>query len=188
MKKVFVLGILALLPVLQGCVTAVATGVGAGVMMADDRRTSGTYIEDEGIELKAFHRLDEKFANRAHINATSFNRHVLLTGEVPDQTAREEAEAIVRGIPNVKMVTNELQVAGISSLAERSNDTYITSKVKIRFVDARKFLLNHVKVVSEGGTVYLMGLVKHREADDAVEITRTTGGVRKVVKVFEYLD
>jgi osmotically-inducible protein OsmY len=188
MKKVLLLSLLALLPVLQGCVTAVATGVGAGVLMAEDRRTSGTYIEDEGIELKAFHRLDEKLGNRAHINATSFNRHVLLTGEVPDQAAREEAEKIVRGIPNVKMVTNELQIAGISSLAERSNDTYLTSKVKIRFIDAAKFSHVHVKVITEGGSVFLMGTVKRREADAAVEIARTTGGVRKVVKVFEYID
>lgn len=188
MKKSLLLAVLAVLPILQGCVTAVATGVGAGVMMVEDRRTSGTYIEDEGIELKAFHRLDEKFGNRAHLNATSFNRHVLLTGEVPDQAAREEAERIVRGIPNVKVITNELQIAGISSLAERSNDTYLTSKVKIRFIDAAKFSHVHVKVITEGGTVYLMGTVKRREADDAVEIARTTGGVRKVVKVFEYLD
>lgn len=188
MKKILLLAVLAVFPILQGCVTAVATGVGAGVMMAEDRRTSGTYIEDEGIELKAFHRLDEKFGNRAHLNATSFNRHVLLTGEVPDQAAREEAEKIVRGIPNVKLITNELQIAGVSSLAERSNDTYLTSKVKIRFIDAAKFSHVHVKVITEGGTVYLMGTVKRREADDAVEIARTTGGVRKVVKVFEYLD
>lgn len=188
MKKVLLLALLAALPILHGCVAAVATGVGTGVMMAEDRRTSGTYIEDEGIELKAFHRLDEKFANRAHVNATSFNRHVLLTGEVPDQAAKEEAEKVVRGIPNVKAVTNELQIAGVSSLAERSNDTYLTSKVKIRFIDARKFGPNHVKVVTEGGTVHLMGMVKRREAEEAVEIARTTGGVRKVVMVFEYLD
>ncbi|MBS4097853.1 MAG: BON domain-containing protein [Sulfuricella sp.] len=188
MKKILLLAVLALSPVLQGCVTAVATGVGAGALIAEDRRTTGTYLEDEGIELKAFHRLDEKFGNRVHINTTSFNRHALLTGEVPDQAARDEAEAIVRGIPNVKQVANELQIAGLSSLAERSNDSYLTSKVKIRFIDGRKFSANHVKVVSEGGTVFLMGLVKQREANDAVEITRTTGGVRKVVKVFEYLD
>lgn len=188
MKKVLLLSLLALLPVLQGCVTAVATGVGAGVLMAEDRRTSGTYIEDEGIELKAFHRLDEKLGNRVHINATSFNRHVLLTGEVPDQAAREEAEKIVRGIPNVKRITNELLIAGISSLAERSNDTYLTSKVKIRFIDAAKFSPVHVKVITEGGSVFLMGTVKRHEGDAAVEIARTTGGVRKVVKVFEYID
>jgi osmotically-inducible protein OsmY len=179
---------LALLPTLQGCFPVVATSVGAGAMMAEDRRTSGIYIEDEGIELKAFHRLDEKFGKYAHINVTSFNLQPLLTGEVADQAAKNEAERIVRTIPNVKNVVNELTISGLSSLAERSNDTFITSKVKMRFIDANRFSLNHVKVVTESGVVYLMGMVTRREADDAANIARTTAGVRKVVKVFEYID
>ncbi len=188
MKKLGLIALLALLPALQGCFPVVATGVGAGAMMFDDRRTSGTYIEDEGIELKAFHRLDEKFGKNAHINAASFNRQVLLTGEVADAAAKEEAENVVRGIANVKSVVNELAISGLSSLAERSNDTYITSKVKIRFIDASKFSPNRVKVVTEGGVVYLMGMVTRREAGDAAEIARSTSGARKVVKVFEYID
>lgn len=188
MKKLGLIVLLALLPTLQGCFPVVATGVGAGAAMIDDRRTSGTYIEDQGIELKAFHRLDEKLGNNAHINTASFNRQVLLTGEVADAAAKEEAERIVRGIPNVKNTVNELAVAGLSSLAERSNDTYITSKVKMRYIEAGKFNINHVKVVTEGGVVYLMGIVTHREADNAAEIASSTSGVRKVVKVFEYLD
>jgi osmotically-inducible protein OsmY len=179
---------MALLPTLQGCFPVVATGVGATAVMLDDRRTSGTYIEDEGIELKAFHRLDEKFSDAAHINTTSFNRQILLTGEVADQAMKEDAEKVVRGIPNVKNVINELAVAGLSSLAERSNDTYITSKVKMRFVDADKFSITHVKVVTESGVVYLMGSVTRHEDDDATEIARSTSGVRKVVKLFEYID
>ena len=178
--------LLALLPILQGCFPVVATGVGATAAMLDDRRTSGTYIEDEGIELKAFHRLDEKFGNTAHINTTSFNRQVLLTGEVANTAAKEEAEKVVRGIPNVKNVVNELAVSGLSSMAERSNDSYVTSKVKMRTIEAGKFSINHVKVVTEGGIVYLMGVVTEREAHDAAEIARSTSGVRKVVKVFEY--
>lgn len=188
MKKLGLMALLALLPTLQGCFPVVATGVGAGVAMIDDRRTSGTYIEDEGIELKAFHRLDEKFGAAAHINTTSFNRQALLTGEVAEPAAKETAEKIVRGIPNVKNVFNELAVAGLSSMGERSNDTYITSKVKMRSIEAGKFSINRIKVVTESGVVYLMGMVTQREADDATEIARSTNGVRKVVKLFEYID
>ncbi len=188
MNKFGWIALLALLPVLQGCFPVVATGVGATAVMLDDRRTSGTYIEDEGIELKAFHRLDEKFGKNAHVNTASFNRQALLTGEVADQAMKEEAEKVVRGIPNVHNVFNELAIAGASSLAERSNDTYLTSKVKMRCIEANKFPFSSVKVVTENGVVYLMGMVTRREADNATEIARSTSGVRKVVKLFEYLD
>jgi osmotically-inducible protein OsmY len=110
---------------------------------------------------------------------------VLLTGEVPDAAAKAEAEKIAAGVPNVKAISNELEVAGVSSLSARSNDSFITSKVKGRFLDASKFAVNHVKVVTENGVVYLLGMVAQREADAAVEVARTTGGVRKVVRVFE---
>jgi len=188
LKKLGLLALLALLPTLQGCFPVIATGVGVGAAMIDDRRSSGTYIDDEGIELKAFHRLDEKFHNTVHINTSSFNRRALLTGEVTEQAAKDEAEKIVRGIPNVKGVINELAVAGLSSMAERSNDTYVTSKVKMRCIESGRVSINHVKVVTENGVVYLMGMVTRREADDATEITRSTSGVRKVVKLFEYMD
>jgi osmotically-inducible protein OsmY len=173
---------------LQGCFPAVATGAGTGVLMVEDRRTSGTFIEDQGIELKASSRLDEKFKDTVHINVTSFNRTVLVTGEVPTDTAKQEAENIVRGVPNVRKVLNELATAGISSYTSRSNDTYLTSKVKIRFVDLGKFQANHIKVVTENNVVYLLGMVTRKEAENAVEITRTTGGVQKVVRLFEYID
>jgi len=173
---------------LQGCFPVVATGAGTGVLMAEDRRTSGTYIEDQGIELKASNRLDEKFKDTVHINITSYNRTVLMTGEVPTDAAKQEAEKIVRGVPNVSNVLNELVIAGISSYTSRSNDTYLTSKVKVRFVDLGKFQANHVKVVTENNVVYLLGMVTRKEAENAVEIARTTGGVQKVVKLFEYLD
>lgn len=173
---------------LQGCFPVVATGAGAGVLMAEDRRTAGAYIEDEGIELKAANRLNEKFKDTVHINVTSYNRNALMTGEAPTEAARQEAEKIVQSTPNVHNVVNEVAVAGNSSYSSRSNDTYLTSKVKVRFVDARKFQANHVKVVTENNVVYLLGLVTRKEADDAAEIARTTSGVQKVVKVFEYLD
>ena len=119
---------------------------------------------------------------------TSYNRAVLLTGEVPDAAAKEEAERITKAVGNVRVVYNELTVGAIAPLSSRSNDTVITSKVKARFVDARKFSPVHVKVVTENGVVYLLGLVKKQEANDATEIARTTSGVRKVVRVFEYTD
>ena len=173
---------------LQGCFPVVAAGAGSGVLMAEDRRTSGTFIEDQGIELKASNRLSDRFKESAHINVTSFNRVVLLTGEAPTEAVKQEAEKIVRGVPNVSNIINELAVAGNSSYTSRSNDSYLTSKVKMRFVDLGKFQANHVKVVTENNVVYLLGLVTRKEADNAAEIARTTSGVQKVVKIFEYLD
>lgn len=179
---------LLLLTVLSGCVPIVATGIGVGVGVLEDRRTSGAFVEDQGIELKAEKRINEKLRNDVHINVTSFNRNVLLTGEAPTEAMKKDVERLVISVENVRNVTNEIAVAGISSFTSRSNDTLITSKVKGRFLDAQKFQINHVKVVTESSVVYLLGLVKRKEADDAVEIARSTGGVSKVVKVFEYLD
>ena len=177
-----------LIPNLQGCFPVVAAGAGAGVLLAEDRRTSGIYIEDQGIELKASNRIDEKLKDAVHVGVTSYNRHVLLTGSAPTEALKQEAESITRTVPNISNVINEIAVANPNSLTARGNDAYLTSKVKARFIDANKFQVNHVKVVTENGVVYLLGLVKHQEADDATEIARTTGGVQKVVKLFEYLD
>ena len=177
-----------LIPNLQGCFPVVAVGAGAGVLMAEDRRTSGTYIEDQGIELKTSNRIDEKLKDVVHVGVTSYNRHVLLTGSAPTEALKQEVESIARAVPNVSGVINEIAIANPNSLASRSNDAYLTSKVKARFLDANKFQVNYVKVVTENGVVYLLGLVKHQEADDATEIARTTGGVQKVVKLFEYID
>jgi osmotically-inducible protein OsmY len=178
----------ALLPVVSGCAAVAIGGAAAtGVMVAEDRRTVGTMTEDQGIEFKASGRIDEKVKD-GHINVTSYNRAVLLTGEVQSEAAKSDAERITRAVDNVRSVFNELQVSGNTSLQARTNDTVLTSKVKARFVDARKFSPLHVKVVTENGIVYLLGMVKRQEAADATEIARTTGGVRKVVRVFEYLD
>lgn len=170
---------------LAGCVPAAMVGGGAAVLAAQDRRTSGTQIEDEGIELRAGNRISERFGDKVHVNLTSYNRTVLVTGEVPDAASRAEIEKIVLAVPSVRGVTNELQVAGISSLASRGSDSFITSKVKARFIDNGRFNPVHVKVVTEASVVYLLGQVTEQEAAAAVEIARTTGGVRKVVKVFE---
>ena len=176
------------LPALQGCVPAVATGIGAGALMIVDRRAGETYLADEAIEIRSFNRISEKFGDKVHVNVTSYNMKALLTGEVPDAGINDELEKAVAGVINVKGVTNEVTVGGISSFSARSNDTYITSKVKARFIDANKFQVNHVKVVTESGTVFLLGLVTRKEGDDAAEIARTTAGVKKVVRVFEYIE
>ncbi|HEX8962300.1 MAG TPA: BON domain-containing protein [Rhodocyclaceae bacterium] len=174
-------------PALTGCVPVAAVGAGAGALVFADRRPTETYIADEAIETRGANRISEKYGDKVHVNLTSFNRAVLMTGEVPSDAVRADVEKIVSEVPNVKAITNELLVAGVSSFGARSNDSYITSKVKARFIDANKFAANHVKVVTEGGTVYLLGLVTQREANDAVEIARTTGGVQKVVRVFEII-
>jgi osmotically-inducible protein OsmY len=173
---------------LSGCVPVIAGGVGAGIMMAEDRRTSGTYLLDEEIELKAASRVREGFGENTRASMTSFNRRVLLTGAVPDAAVRAKVEEIVLAVPNVRTVQNELAIGKVSSFTTRTNDTYITTKVKARFIEDTRFNAHHVKVVTEAGTVYLMGLVKREEAAAAAEVAARTGGVEKVVKVFEYLD
>jgi osmotically-inducible protein OsmY len=191
LHKLRVLLLLAVMPVtvsiLSGCVAAVVGGAGTAVLVGEDRRTVGTVTEDQGIELKATNRINDKFKD-SHFNVTSYSRMVLITGEAADAAMKTEIEKIVRAVENVRGVYNEMAIAGNTALSARANDSYITSKVKARFVDQQKFNPVHVKVVTEASVVYLLGLVKHKEADDAVEITRTTSGVQKVVKLFEYLD
>jgi len=179
--------VVALLAVsLQGCIEMAVVGAGAAALSAVDRRATGAQIDDEGIELRATNRVSERFGDKVHVNITSFNRSVLVTGEVPDAKAKVEIEKIISSTPNVRGVTNDLQVAGGSSLSSRASDATITGKVKARFLDANRFNTLLVKVVTEASVVYLMGIVTESEAAAAVEVARTTGGVRKVVKVFEY--
>ena len=172
-------------PVLQGCFPVVAAGAGTAGMSALDRRTSGTQVEDEGIELRASNRLREKLGSRANVSVTSYNRNVLLTGQVADEATRAEAAAIVGEVPNVRGVSNETEIAGVSSLTQRSNDALITSKVKARILDSQRVKANHVKVVTEMSKVYLMGLLTETEAKAAKEVAASTSGVRKVVAIFE---
>lgn len=175
------------LPLLQGCIPAVATGVGVGAAMLVDRRTSGTYIEDEGIEWRSRERLRQQFGDGINANVTSYNRVALLTGEVPSASQRASVEAALKDIPNLRGVINELSVGGVSSLTSRANDALISSKVKGRLLDADGVNAHQVKVVTEAGTVYLMGLLTREEADIASDVARTTSGVVKVVRVFEYI-
>lgn len=172
---------------LQGCIPVIVGGTGMAVAMVSDRRTSGTYVEDESIEWKAVKRIEERLGDKVHVNATAFNRKLLLTGEALNEASRDEAGRVAAAVENVKEVVNELRIAPTSTLSARSNDTYISSKVKARFVDQKDFRVQQVKVITEAGTVFLMGLVTEKEGQAATEITRTTSGVQKVVRVFEYI-
>ena len=173
---------------LEGCVEAVIVGGAAtGAFVAADRRQAEIVAGDERVGLTALSRVGDRYGDKVHLNVTSYNYNVLLTGEVPDAQAKADIEKIVMQIPQAKGVVNELQVAGHSSLTARGNDSYLTGRVKGAFVAENKFQANHVKVVTEAGVVYLLGLVTRREADDATAIARSTGGVKKVIRVFEYL-
>ena len=172
---------------MTACVPVVIGGAAAGGAMAADRRTSGIYVEDENIELKAVKKMETNLGENAHINITSYNRNVLLTGEVPEAAAKVKAESLIKEITNTRSITNEIAVGPKSSVGSRANDAYLTSKVKTKFVTENKFAANLVKVITENSVVYLMGIVTQAEADAAVEIARTTDGVTKVVKVFEFM-
>jgi osmotically-inducible protein OsmY len=184
------LGIAFSLLLLAACAPVMLVGVGAGAtgaIVAEDRRTAGIQLEDQSIEIKIGARIGERHPDQVHVNVTSFNRNVLLTGEAPTSAASADIEKIAAAVENVRGVVNEIAIAGVSSMGTRANDAYITSKVKAAFLTAQKFYPNHIKVVTESNVVYLMGLVLRREADDATEIARGVGGVQKVVRVFEYV-
>lgn len=177
------------LGLLQGCVApVVAAGVGGALMTSNDRRSAGTMVEDDTIESKAQNRIEEKYKDNAHVSITAFNRFALVTGTVTNDNTKMDIERIVGSIPNVKGIANELVVGTASGLAGHSADSRITGNVKMRFVKSPAFKADHVKVVTETGVVYLMGLVTRAEADAASDIASTTSGVQKVVRVFEYID
>lgn len=172
---------------LSGCVAPILVGgaFAGGVLVATDRRTSGAQIEDQGIELRAASRISEALGERAHINITSYNRLVLLTGEVPTEKDKAMAEQIVAKVDNVKSVVNELGVLGNTNLSARSSDTLITSRVKTALLDDKEVHGNAFKIVTERGTVYMMGRVTKREADYATTVVRGQSGVQRVVRVLE---
>jgi osmotically-inducible protein OsmY len=173
---------------MTGCLPLVVGGaMVSGTLIATDRRTSGAQLEDEGIELRSVNRLREAFLERVHINATSYNRQVLLTGEVPTEADKVRAQEIVSRVENVRSIVNELAVLGNTSLGSRSSDSLITGRVKAGFVDAKDLYANAFKVVTERGTTYLLGRVTQREAGRATDIARTTPGVQRVVRVLEII-
>lgn len=172
---------------LSACAPVVVGGAVMGSLVATDRRTPGTQLEDEGIELHAASRLSQNLGERVHVNITSYNRQVLLSGEVPTAQDKERAGQLVVQVENVRAIVNELAVGSLSTLRERSNDAFITGKVKASMVDAKDLFANAFKVVTERGTTYLMGRVTQREAEHATSLVRSTSGVKKVVRVLEII-
>lgn len=172
---------------LSACFPVIMGGAVMGTLVATDRRTSGTQLEDEGIELRAASRIRDALGERGHVNVSSYNRSVLLTGEVPNAQDKQLVEQVVSRVDNVQSVVNELAELGNATLTQRSSDTLVTGKVKAGMVDAKDLYANAFKVVTERGITYLMGRVTQREADRATEITRSTSGVQKVVRVFEII-
>jgi osmotically-inducible protein OsmY len=188
-RRVFAaaLGAAGLGAVLSGCAPIVIGTAAVGVLVATDRRTSGAQLEDETIQLRAAGRIRESVGDRVHVNVNSYNRQVLLTGEVPNAQDRQLVEQIVSRVENVRAIVNELGVMGNSTLTQRSSDSLITGRVKAAMVDAKDIFANSFKVVTERGTTYLMGRVTQREANRATEITRSTSGVQRVVRVLEII-
>lgn len=173
---------------LTACVPLLLGGaVGGGALIATDRRTSGTQLEDEGIELRALSRLRSALGERSHVNLTSYNRQVLLTGEAANEQDKQQIQQTVAGVENVSTIVNELAIMGNSSLTQRSSDALVTGRVKATLVDARDLSANAFKVVTERGTTYLMGRVTQREADRGTEVARSTPGAQKVVRMFEII-
>lgn len=181
-------GALAATLTLSGCAPLIIGGAAVGAALSvTDRRSSGTQIDDQGIELKSGGRITEAIGDRGHVNVTSYNRVALVTGEVPSEADRAKVGEVVARIENVRSVVNELAVMGASSLTARSNDTLLTSKVKAALVDAKDLQANAIKVVTERGNVYLMGRVSEREAGRAADVARSVSGVLKVIRVFEVI-
>jgi osmotically-inducible protein OsmY len=171
---------------LAGCAPLLVGGaMVGGTMVFSDRRTTGTQLEDQAIELKANNRLKELVGDRWHVNVTSYNRTVLLTGEVATEADKAAIEQTVQKVDNVRSTVNELAVTIPSAMSTRSNDALLTGKVKATFIDAKDLQVNAFKVITERATVYLMGRVTEREAARATELARTVSGVQKVVRVFE---
>lgn len=172
---------------LSGCIPLLVGGAVMGGLVATDRRTSGTVVEDEGIELKASARIRENLGDRVHVNVTSYNRQVLLTGEVPSAQDKQLVEQVAAQTENVRNVVNELAVLGGSTLAQRSSDTVVTGRVKAALLDAKDLYSNAFKIVTERSVTYVMGRVTQREANRATDIITSTQGVQKVVRVLEII-
>jgi len=172
---------------LGACAPIIVGGAVMGSLMATDRRTAGTQIEDEGIELRAGSGVSDNLGERVHVNVTSYNRQVLLTGEVPSAQDKQLVEQVVSKVENVRAIVNELGILGNSTLTQRTSDALVTGKVKASMLDAKDLFANSFKVVTERGTTYLMGRVTQREANRATDLARSTGGVQKVVRVLEII-
>jgi osmotically-inducible protein OsmY len=173
---------------LSACSTAMFAGADAGRAITDDRRVVSAYVADEGIEIKSARDFEEAVPSGARVVYSSFNRRVLITGQVPDQATKDKAAEIARKQPDTREVVNELTIGETASIWRRTQDGYLTTKVKARLLDDDRVSAKHVKVVTESGAVYLMGLLKPAEGQAAAETSARTQGVAKVVKVFEYIE
>lgn len=169
------------------CAPVVLGGAVIGSMVALDRRTSGSQLEDEGIELRSGSRIREQLGDRVHVNVASYNRQVLLTGEVPNAQDKQQVELIVSKVDNVRAIVNELSVLGNTTFTQRSGDALVTGRVKAGLIDAKDLYAGAFKVVTERGVTYLMGRVSQREANRATDIARSTTGVQKVVRILEII-
>jgi osmotically-inducible protein OsmY len=182
-----VLAAAALTGSLSACAPLLIGGAAMGAVMAYDRRTSGAQVDDEAIELRGASALRQAVGERGHVNITSYNRQVLLTGEVPNEQLKQAAEQAVAKVDAVRGVVNDLAVMPNTTLGQRSNDTLITGKVKASLLDDRSLYVGAFKVGTERGVVYLMGRVTQREADRATQLTRNISGVQRVVRIFEII-
>lgn len=185
--SLLVLGVVLAGAGLSACAPLVVGGAVVTGISAADRRTTGSQIEDERIESRGAARIREHLGERVHINITSYNRQVLLTGEVPNEQDKQLAEQVVSRIENVRSITNELGVLGHSTLTQRSSDALVTGRVKANLIDAKDISSSAFKVVTERGVVYLLGRITAREADRGTDIARRTNGVQKVVRLFELI-
>lgn len=195
MRKIVITALIALLSVsiLNGCTTAIIGGAAVGASAIHDRRSAGAVLDDQTIELKALTRIfkNKSVFNNTHINVTAYNGTVLLTGEAPSESLRGKAVSLIRSIPKVQKIHNEISLSAPSAVITRSSDSYVTSKAKISLFNIRNirgFDPTRVKVVTENGVVYLMGLLWRAEEQPVVENIRRVGGVQRVVKLFEYID
>ena len=185
---VFALAVISAGFMLSACVPLVLGGAATVVAVAEDRRSPGTFIDDEALESQALLRVKSRFGGQVHVNITSYNRHLLVSGEAVTDAVKRGVEEEIATVRGVKRVFNEMIVGPLAGVMSVSNDTRLTTVVKARFLDAGRFQTNHVKVVTEAGTVFLLGIVKKSEADAATQLASTTSGVSRVVRLFEYLD
>ena len=172
---------------LSACAPLMVGSAVGGVLVATDRRSSGAQLDDQGIELRAANRLQDKLGNRARVSVTSYNRRVLLTGEAANESAKAEAEAVVKAMDNVDIIYNELAITNSPSLTDKASDSLVTGRVKAGLVEIKEISANSFKVVTERNTVYLMGRVTQQESDMATEVARTTKGVQRVVRLLEII-
>ena len=175
------------LPLLQGCLAAAAGGAATGASIATDRRTTGTIVDDQSIELKATYNLSQHkdLWKASHINVISYNNVLLLVGQTPSEHYKQEAEEAVSNIPKIRQVHNELTIAEPASLGTRSNDSWITTQIKTKLIGHKDINAGRIKVITEEGVVYLMGITTPEEEMIATNIARETSGVERVVQIFE---